>query len=68
MKLPTLAQVRKALINAVTGASMLVTLGFIHDPEALALVNGAIALVGAVLHFKVGNAPWGDTHDEAPAA
>lgn len=56
MKFPPLAQIRKAIINVTGLLAGLVTLGFLHG-TTLVVVNAAIAVLTAVVHYSVRNAP-----------
>jgi hypothetical protein len=53
-KVPPLAQIRKAVINGIGLAASLVTLGVLHG-RVLLDVNMAIAVLTAVVHYRVPN-------------
>jgi hypothetical protein len=57
--LPTIAQVRKALVNIAGLATSLIMLGFVHG-QALVITNSVIAVLVVIAHYQIVNAPMDD--------
>lgn len=67
MALPTIAQVRKALVNVAGLATSLIMLGFVHG-QALVITNSVIAVLVVIAHYQVRNAPMDVPGVDLPAA
>lgn len=56
MKLPSIAEIRKAIVAAVGLAGMAVTAGFLHG-RLLIDVESGIAILTALLNYQIPNKP-----------